>query len=156
MQQTHARLRNANIYIAFAFDLVSEVSKTLKFNVDYSEEAHHDSLIRNPSIQLSLSIQNALGYNGDAHKRTFESKIGWISLQLRNCVVLITMAMNIRVPTQDQSKKVLGLEDSGKFTPSTMIVQSLIYGYRGHTPTCGLSKVVSGSHVLAHRLPSAP
>ncbi|OBT45969.1 hypothetical protein VE00_03746 [Pseudogymnoascus sp. WSF 3629] len=97
---------------SFAFDLVSEVSKTLKFNVDYSEESHHDSLIRNPSIQLSLSIQNALGYNGDAHKRTFESKIAWISLQLRNCVVLITMAMNIRVPIPDQQKKVLGLEDS--------------------------------------------
>lgn len=112
---------NANLFTAFAFDLVSEVSKTLKFNVDYSEESHHDSLIRNPSIQLSLSIQNALGYNGDAHKRTFESKIAWISLQLRNCVVLITMAMNIRVPIPDQQKKVLGLEDSGKFTPSTII-----------------------------------
>ncbi|OBT52775.1 hypothetical protein VE04_06832 [Pseudogymnoascus sp. 24MN13] len=97
---------------SFAFDLVSEVSKILKFNVDYSEESHHDSLIRNPSIQISLSIQNALGYNGDAHKRTFESKIAWISLQLRNCVVLITMAMNIRVPIPDQQKKVLGLEDS--------------------------------------------
>ncbi|KFY19349.1 hypothetical protein V493_08002, partial [Pseudogymnoascus sp. VKM F-4281 (FW-2241)] len=100
---------------SFAFDLVSEVSKTLKFNVDYSEESHHDSLIRNPSIQISLSIQNALGYNGDAYKRTFESKIAWISLQLRNCVVLITMAMNVRLPIHDQQqqqKKVLGLEDS--------------------------------------------
>src|SRR5690349_2144550 len=85
-------------FVAFAFDLVSEVSKTLKFNVDYSEESHHDTLIRNPSIQLSLSLQNAMGYSGDGHERTFGSKIAWASLQLRNCVVLMTMAVNIKVP----------------------------------------------------------
>jgi mediator of RNA polymerase II transcription subunit 16 len=107
---------------AFAFDLVSEVSRTLKFNVDYSEESHHDTLIRNPSIQLSLSMQNALGYNGDSHNRTFGSKIAWTSLQLRNCVVLMTMAVNIKVPIPDQQRKVSGLEDPGRPVPSTITI----------------------------------
>jgi len=101
------------ILSAFAFDLVLEISKTLKFNVDYSEESHHDILIRNPSIQISLSILNALGYSGDAYQRTFGSKIAWMSLQLRNCVVLMTMAVNMKVPVPNEEIKVSGLEDSG-------------------------------------------
>ncbi|KFY20265.1 hypothetical protein V491_03862 [Pseudogymnoascus sp. VKM F-3775] len=142
---------------SFAFNLVSEVSKTLKFNVDYSEESHHDSLIRNPSIQLSLSIQNALGYNGDAHKRTFESKIAWIGLQLRNCVVLITMAMNIRVPIPDQQKRVLGLEDSDCLLhpEDPEVFESVAKGEDGSIPRLSAHLLATNNIALHFLLSSA-
>jgi mediator of RNA polymerase II transcription subunit 16 len=97
------------------YDWLSEVSRIMKFHMDYSEESHHDTLVRNPSIQLSLSIQNAMGYNGDAHPRSFGAKISWISLQVRNCVVLMTMAASLKVPDPENiPNRISGLEDAGK------------------------------------------
>ncbi len=88
----------------------------MKFHVDYSEESHHDTLIRNPSIQLCLSIQNSLGYNGEGQPRYFAAKLGWISLQIRNCIVLMTMAASMKVPDEENpQKKISCLEDAGKF-----------------------------------------
>lgn len=98
----------------FAYDWLNEVSRLMKFHVDYSEESHHDTLIRNPSVQLCLSIQNSLGYKGDKRPREFGAKLAWISLQIRNCVVLMTMAVNMKVPDMEQQKKVSGLEDAGE------------------------------------------
>lgn len=80
--------------------------------VDYSEESHHDSLIRNTLIQTVLGISHSLGYSGDAYQRSFASMIAWMTLQLRNCVVLTTMAVNIKVPRQNSSdQKMTGYED---------------------------------------------
>lgn len=82
--------------------------------MDFSEESHHDNLVRNPSVQLCLSIQNSFGFNGDSKTRDFAAKCGWIGLQTRNCVVLMTMATSMKVPTDaTQTKKISGLEDAG-------------------------------------------
>jgi mediator of RNA polymerase II transcription subunit 16, fungi type len=91
------------------------VESALKFHVDYSEETHHDTLIRNPSIQVCLSTHNSLGYNGDPQPRKFGAKIGWISMQIRNCVVLMTMASSMKMAApENPQKKISGLEDAGK------------------------------------------
>jgi mediator of RNA polymerase II transcription subunit 16 len=96
----------------FSYDWISEVSRVLKFGFDYSEETHHDTLIRNPSVQLSLSIQNSMGYRGDANRREFGGQMAWLILQLRNCVLLMTMTFSMKVPLPDLSRKVSGLEDA--------------------------------------------
>jgi mediator of RNA polymerase II transcription subunit 16 len=82
-------------------------------HVDYSEEAHYDVLIRNTTIQLCLSIQNSLGYNGDFNPRDFSGKFAWLVLQLRNIVVLVTMAANMKVPGPTPDKTSSPLEDPG-------------------------------------------
>jgi mediator of RNA polymerase II transcription subunit 16 len=80
--------------------------------VDYSEEQHFDVLIRNTTIQLCLSIQNSLGFKGDFHPRVFIGKFSWLVLQLRNIVVLVTMAANMNV-TGPNNQKASPLEDPG-------------------------------------------
>ncbi|KAL3428047.1 RNA polymerase II mediator complex subunit sin4-like protein [Phlyctema vagabunda] len=83
---------------SLVFDWPSELTRMLKSNVDYSEEAHYDPLIRNTVIQLCLSIQVSLGFNGEFLPRSFAGKFGWVVLQLRSIVVLVTMAANVKVP----------------------------------------------------------
>lgn len=99
----------------FSYDLQSEICRNLNFSVDYSDELHHDTLIRNPSVQLCLTVQNSLGFNGDTQPRSFGAKIAWISLQARNCIVLMTMASSMKVPDPGPQKKISVLEDPGKF-----------------------------------------
>ncbi|KAH8662907.1 mediator of RNA polymerase-like protein II transcription subunit 16 [Tricladium varicosporioides] len=82
----------------FAYDWLVELSRILKAPVDYSEEQHFDVLIRNTTIQLCLCIQNSLGFRGEFNPRTFPGKFAWLVLQLRNIVVLVTMAANLSVP----------------------------------------------------------
>ncbi|KAF4633171.1 hypothetical protein G7Y89_g4945 [Cudoniella acicularis] len=82
----------------FAYDWLVELSRILKTPVDYSEEQHFDTLIRNTTIQLCLCIQNSLGFHGEFNPRTFPGKFAWLVLQLRNIVVLVTMAANLNVP----------------------------------------------------------
>ncbi|KAH6719322.1 mediator of RNA polymeras-like protein II transcription subunit 16 [Leptodontidium sp. MPI-SDFR-AT-0119] len=82
----------------FTYDLLTELSRILKVNLDYSEETHHDVLVRNTTIQLCLCIQNSLGFKGQFNPRTFSGKFAWLVLQLRNIVVLVTMAANLNVP----------------------------------------------------------
>lgn len=97
----------------FFFGWLSETCRILKFSVDFSEESHHDNLVRNPSIQLCLSIQNSCGYRGEIKDREFASKLAWIGLQTRNCVVLFTMASSMKVPVDaSQIKKISGIEDA--------------------------------------------
>ncbi|KAG4032195.1 hypothetical protein MFRU_007g01070 [Monilinia fructicola] len=81
-----------------------ELAKILKVIVDYSEEAHYDVLIRNTTIQLCLTIQNSLGFQGHLNPRKFAGKFSWLVLQLRNIVVVVTMAANMKVqgPTPDK------------------------------------------------------
>ncbi|KAK2624763.1 hypothetical protein QTJ16_005956 [Diplocarpon rosae] len=82
----------------FAYDWLVELSRIMKVHADYSEETHHDVLVRNTTIQLCLSIQNSLGFKGEFHPRTFSGKLAWLVLQLRSVVVLTTMAANINFP----------------------------------------------------------
>jgi mediator of RNA polymerase II transcription subunit 16 len=82
--------------------------------MDYSEESHHDVLVRNTTIQLCLCIQNSLGFKGEFNPRTFSGKFAWLVLQLRNIVVLVTMAANLNVPQSGpESDKKSPLEDPG-------------------------------------------
>lgn len=66
--------------------------------MDYSEETHHDVLVRNTTIQFCLSIQQSLGFKGEFNSRTFSGKFAWLVLQLRNITILISMAANLNVP----------------------------------------------------------
>ncbi|CAD6446684.1 57a8b159-a03f-41bf-85e8-e000fc477235 [Sclerotinia trifoliorum] len=94
-----------------AYDWLNELAKILKITVDYSEEAHYDVLIRNTTIQLCLSIQNSLGFRGDFNPRKFAGKFSWLVLQLRNIVVLVTMAANMKVPGPTHDKTSTPLDD---------------------------------------------
>lgn len=98
----------------FAYDWLIELSRVFKINVDYSEEQHYDVLIRNTTIQLCLSIQNSLGFKGENSPRSFGGKFAWIVLQLRNIVVLVTMAANMKVPTANNDKS-SPLDDPGAY-----------------------------------------
>ena len=66
----------------------------LKITVDYSEDSHHDQLVRNTQLQMCWSILNHLGFNGDFQPRTFGGKFAMLALNIRNIVVLITVASN--------------------------------------------------------------
>jgi hypothetical protein len=53
-----------------------------------------------------------LGYYGDIKPRTFGAKLAWITLQIRNCVVVMTMAsMKVAGP----QKNISGFDDAGRF-----------------------------------------
>lgn len=100
--------------IDFAFDWLVEISRILKTTLDYSEEQHYDVLIRNTSIQLILCIQNSLGFRGEFNPRTFPGKFSWLVLQLRNIVVLVSMASNLNVPGgANPNEKTSPLDDPG-------------------------------------------
>jgi len=100
------------ISLEFAYDWLTELSRILKVHMDYSEETHHDVLVRNTTIQLCLCIQNSLGFKGEFNSRTFSGKFAWLVLQLRNIVVLVTMAANLNVPQSGpNSDKTSPLED---------------------------------------------
>jgi len=73
---------------------VREFVTMFKITVDYSEEAHHDQLMRNSLLQFCLSILNHFGFNGDFQPRTFSGKFANLALAVRNIVVLITIASN--------------------------------------------------------------
>ncbi|KAM0462954.1 hypothetical protein ACHAPV_003077 [Trichoderma viride] len=78
----------------FIQDWINEMIKVLKIQVDYSEELHHDSLMRNLPLQGILSIMNSLGFKGEMHARSFQGKFAMVYLNARNVVVLITLASN--------------------------------------------------------------
>ncbi|KAM0626137.1 hypothetical protein ACHAPW_008456 [Verticillium nonalfalfae] len=87
---------------AFTRDWVNELVRMLKVPVDYSEEAHHEALVRNSSLQLCFSILNHLGFNGEFNPRSSSGKFAFLSLNIRNVVILITIASN--TPTNMREK----------------------------------------------------
>ncbi|KUJ20418.1 mediator of RNA polymerase-like protein II transcription subunit 16 [Mollisia scopiformis] len=91
------------------YDLLTDTSRIFKLQADYSEESHHDMLVRNTSIQLCLCLQNSLGFKGEFNPRTFSGRFSWLVLQLRNIVVCVSMAANLNPMGPD---KVSPLEDS--------------------------------------------
>ncbi|QSZ30359.1 hypothetical protein DSL72_004882 [Monilinia vaccinii-corymbosi] len=94
-----------------ANDWLNGLAKILKVTVDYSEEAHYDVLIRNTTIQLFLTIQHSLGFKGHFKTRKFAGKFSWLILQLRNIVVVVTMAANVKVPGPTHEKISTPLDD---------------------------------------------
>ncbi|RDA96051.1 hypothetical protein CP533_5827 [Ophiocordyceps camponoti-saundersi (nom. inval.)] len=86
----------------FTQEWVSELIRILKIQIDYTEELHHDTLMRNAPLQACFSIMNSLGFQGEAVKRTFQSKLAWVVLNVRNVVVLITLASNTPVSVRDK------------------------------------------------------
>ncbi|PNH42809.1 hypothetical protein VD0004_g4552 [Verticillium dahliae] len=86
----------------FTRDWVNELVRMLKVPVDYSEEAHHEALVRNSSLQLCFSILNHLGFNGEFNPRSSSGKFAFLSLNIRNVVILITIASN--TPTNMREK----------------------------------------------------
>ncbi|RDA83029.1 hypothetical protein CP532_6884 [Ophiocordyceps camponoti-leonardi (nom. inval.)] len=86
----------------FTQEWVSELIRILKIQIDYTEELHHDTLMRNAPLQACFSIMNSLGFRGEAVKRTFQSKLAWVILNVRNVVVLITLASNTPITIRDK------------------------------------------------------
>ncbi|KAL7786186.1 mediator complex, subunit Med16 [Trichoderma ceciliae] len=86
----------------FIQDWISEIIKILKIQVDYSEELHHDSLMRNSPLQCCLSIMNSLGFKGEMQARSFQGKFAMVYLNARNVVILITLASNTPVTAREK------------------------------------------------------
>ena len=87
----------------------------LKVPVDYSEESHHDKLVRNTHLQMCLSIIDHLGFNGQYQARAFGSKFSTLALNARNIVILITIASNTPPGIRE---KISPLDEPGTFTNS--------------------------------------
>ncbi|KAM0564218.1 hypothetical protein ACHAPJ_000428 [Fusarium lateritium] len=86
----------------FVQDWITELIRILKIQIDYSEDTHHDSLVRNGSLQYCLSIMNALGFRGDFSPRSFQGKFSMLLLNVRNVVVLVTIASNTPVTVREK------------------------------------------------------
>jgi len=86
--------RNFKGQPGFSSQWMAEVVKLSKIIVDYAEEVPHDHLFRNNQLQLFFSILNHIGWNGTSQPRDFQSKLSTIALNLRNIVILITIANN--------------------------------------------------------------
>ncbi|CAK7265909.1 Mediator of RNA polymerase II transcription subunit 16 [Sporothrix epigloea] len=78
----------------FAYDWIAEMIRILKINVDYSEDTHHEQLVRNNTLHTCLGILNQLGFHGDIRPRSFFGKFSMLALNVRNIVILITIASN--------------------------------------------------------------
>ncbi|KAK2611174.1 hypothetical protein N8I77_004543 [Diaporthe amygdali] len=81
----------------FLHDLVSTLVFMLNVNVDYSEDSHHDALIRNMQLQTVFGLLNHLGFRGEFRPRSFISKFAMLGLNIRHIVILITLASNSSV-----------------------------------------------------------
>jgi mediator of RNA polymerase II transcription subunit 16 len=66
----------------------------LKITVDYTEDTHHDQLVRNILLQHCFSVINHLGYRGDFEARPPSAKFAMLALGLRNIFLIITIASN--------------------------------------------------------------
>jgi mediator of RNA polymerase II transcription subunit 16, fungi type len=86
--------------------------RMMRVQVDYSEEPHHDTLVRNQLLQLCLSVLNHLGWNGEFQERSFRSKMAMFALNLRNIVILITIANN----APGHMKHMTPLDEPGKYS----------------------------------------
>ncbi|KAK5652559.1 hypothetical protein OQA88_10320 [Cercophora sp. LCS_1] len=86
----------------FTYTWVRSIINMVKVSVDYSEEAHHDQLVRNSNLLFCLSILNHLGFHGEFHPRTFGGKFAMLALNVRNIVILITIASNTPVNLKEK------------------------------------------------------
>ncbi|RSL56616.1 hypothetical protein CEP53_006736 [Fusarium sp. AF-6] len=86
----------------FIQDWITELIRILKIQVDYSEDTHHDGLVRNGSLQYCFSIMNALGFRGEFNSRTFQGRFSMLALNVRNAVVLVTIASNTPLTVREK------------------------------------------------------
>ena len=86
----------------------------LEIPVNYSEESHHDSLVRNTSLQLCMGILNHMGFRGEYQPRSFGSKFAMLALNARNVVILITIASNTPINIRE---KLSPLDENGRCPP---------------------------------------
>ncbi|RYP18890.1 hypothetical protein DL765_003678 [Monosporascus sp. GIB2] len=63
-------------------------------NFSHKDQTPHDHLIRNHQMQFCFSILQHLGWRGEYQPRDFSSKLAMIMLNLRNIVIIITIANN--------------------------------------------------------------
>lgn len=96
----------------FLQELVNTLVFMLGVNVDYSEESHHDHLVRNMQLLLVMSILNHFGFRGDFQRRSFNGKFTMLSLNIRNIIILITLASNS--PLSPMKEKISPLDEPGK------------------------------------------
>lgn len=105
-------------YPGFTQDWIAELIRILKIQVDYSEDTHHDSLVRNASLQSCLSILNSLGFKGEFQPRSFQGKFSMLALGVRNVVVLVTIASNTPLTVRE---KLSPLDEPGKSSCSVFL-----------------------------------
>jgi mediator of RNA polymerase II transcription subunit 16 len=103
-------LQSPNRAAGFTFDLATEVVAMLKIAVDYSEDAHHDNLVRNAPLQMMFSVINHLGFHGQYKPRSFCGKFAWLALNARNIIILVTIASNTPITVRE---KLSPLDESG-------------------------------------------
>ncbi|CCC10210.1 unnamed protein product [Sordaria macrospora k-hell] len=78
----------------FAASWVRGTVNLLKMNFDFSDEALNDSLIRNPFLQMCLSILSHMSFRGEFRPRSYEGKLSFLILQVRNFIVLVSLSLN--------------------------------------------------------------
>jgi len=86
----------------FAYTWIRSIINMVKVHVDYSDEPHHDQLVRNQNLQYCLSILNHLGFHGEFQPRSFGGKFAMLALNVRNIVILITIANNTPVNLKEK------------------------------------------------------
>lgn len=87
---------------SFARDWATELVRILKLQVDYVDETQHDALMRNAQLQACFSIMSSLGFKGEFTPRTFQSKFANVNLNIRNVVILISLASNTPVSVKEK------------------------------------------------------
>ncbi|KAI1817793.1 RNA polymerase II mediator complex subunit Sin4 [Poronia punctata] len=76
----------------FALKWVTDFVQITRMSTDYSEDIPHDYLIRNQNLQICFSIFNHLGWNGEFQPRHFRSKMASLVLNVRNTVIIVSLA----------------------------------------------------------------
>lgn len=95
-------MEHSDISTDFAYTWVRAIINMIRVAVDYSEESHHDQLVRNHHLQFCLSILNHLGFHGEFQPRSFGGKFAMLALNVRNIVILITIANNTPVNLKEK------------------------------------------------------
>lgn len=96
----------------FLYDLISTLVFLLNINVDYSEDAHHDQLVRNTQLQFVMSLLSHCGFKGEFKSRSFNGRFAMLGLNVRNIVILITLASNS--PMHPIKEKITPLDEPGQ------------------------------------------
>ncbi|EAQ92567.1 hypothetical protein CHGG_00802 [Chaetomium globosum CBS 148.51] len=92
----------------FASSWVKETVNMLKIVVDYSENTHHEQLVKNVPLQHCLSVINHLGFHGDFRPRSHGGKFAMLALSVKGAFLVITVASNSPIGTKE---KLIPLDD---------------------------------------------
>jgi mediator of RNA polymerase II transcription subunit 16 len=103
--------------VGFTQEWISELIRILKIQVDFTEDTSHE-MMRNGNLQACLSIMHSLGFKGESQPRSFQSKFAMLCLNVRNVVMLISIASNTSIVRE----KVSPLDEPGKFTAEQHIL----------------------------------